>query len=146
MTQTAEFRCGRLAWRFRKSGADGCYAKEYENFDEPTRTKLLELAGLDPTELAAIGCYFDDQNWVLVTDQRLRWSVAGTRKTLALSEIEDATVEPRAMHLAGTKQRLTELTVVTSRGDRHHLQIEAGAPFSGFWNALKMAATWNGPT
>jgi hypothetical protein len=33
--------------------------------------------------------------------------------------------------------------VVTRRGERYHLQLEAGAPFSGFWNALKMAAGWS---
>jgi hypothetical protein len=138
-----EFRSERLAWRFRKSGADGQYAKQFASFDEKARRDLVQLAEIREGESPVVACYFDDTMWALITNERLIWANDGRRTALKLDEIEDATVEPQSLFQGGTKQNLTELTVVAKDGQRYHVQIEAGQPFSGFWNALKMVASWN---
>jgi hypothetical protein len=137
------FRADRLAWRFRKSGADGHHTKQFAAFDVDVQKALARLAEIAENELPAVGCYFDDENWALLTNERLIWSRGGCRTLLKLDEIDDVTVGLQALLHAGTKKELTELTVLTKEGWHHQLQLEAGPPFSGFWNAVKMVAAWN---
>lgn len=140
---TPEFRSERMAWRFRKSGADGDYAKQFVSFEESVRNQLRRLAQIQHAELPAVACYFDDMNWVMITDRQLIWSSQGERTAISVDEIEDATVEPKSLVNSGTKKNLTELTILSKDGQRYQIHIEAGYPFSGFWNTIKMVASWN---
>jgi hypothetical protein len=138
-----EYRAERLAWRFQKSGKDGRYARQFASFDELKRGNLVRLAEIHEYEIPSVGYYVDDAKWALLTSEQLIWVHDGERMALKLDDIEDATVEPQSLLHAGTKQNLTELTVVAKDGRHYRLQLEAGKPFFGFWNTLKMVASWN---
>jgi hypothetical protein len=84
---------------------------------------------------------------LLTTEQVITWRPDGILH-LPWSEIEDATVD--AAHVNGTlasssngKLALNRLKILLRRGEAVELELEAGAAFFGFWNALKMAATMN---
>jgi hypothetical protein len=115
----------------------------FDALPEGTRAKLRHLAEIASEELPAIAYYFDDSIWALVTDKRLIWSFQAIRTEVPLSSIDDATVELEALAPGGTKKDLRDLTILTKNGERYKVQLETGSPFSGFWNALKMAARWN---
>jgi hypothetical protein len=79
---------------------------------------------------------------MLITSRRVIWEGGGNRDELALSEVADATVDPRDLARAGTKSEVDTITIVTKDGRRKRMTVESGGALSGVWNALKMAATW----
>jgi|SRR5690606_2336510 len=137
------YRADRLAFRFRRSGLDGTFLREFRNLDEKDQARLAALAELSSDEVPAIGCYFDEHSWIVVSSDRLIWSEGGQMKHLALAEITDATILPASLAAAGTKDRVTELVVRATGNRSFAVRVEAGKPLSGIWNALKMVASWN---
>jgi hypothetical protein len=143
VNQSDDFRARRIAWRFKKSGGNGRDLRAIEDIEEPTRSILLDSAGLAQGEEAAVGMYRTSDDWLLFTSRRLVWQVGGNREEIALSAISDATIDPRDLATAGSKSRVDVITIVTSDGRRTRVPVESGSPLSGVWNALKMVAAWN---
>lgn len=142
MNQSDAFRANRLAWRFKKSGASGRELRVFGDLSQGTRATLIDSAGVSPPEEAAIGLYRGSGDWMLITSRRVIWEGGGNRDELALSEVADATVDPRDLARAGTKSEVDTITIVTKDGRRKRMTVESGGALSGVWNALKMAATW----
>ena len=103
-------------------------------------TALRMLAGLRDDEAFAVACYIDDARWLLLTDRRVVWTRDARLHEIPLDQLVDATVEADALRDAGSKALLSTLMLVTSDGRRTPIEVEAGAPFVGMWNALKVAA------
>jgi hypothetical protein len=146
VTPSDTFRANRLAWRFKKSGQNGDFLMAIADLDANVRDTLLRLAQLQDLEVAAVGLFRSERDWVLITSRRILWKRDEDTGTIALSALSDATIDARDLKTAGRKDRVDTLTVVTTSGDRHHLVLECGPPLSGAWNALKMAAHWNNDT
>lgn len=144
MTKTDSFRAQRLIWRFKKSGGSGEVLKPLCEHRDEVREQLLAAVQLHPGEEPAIGLFRKGDDWVLVTSQRVLWNRHGGVGAVDLSALADATVDISALEREGGKERVQTLTLLTRGGARVQLYLEAGAPFSGAWNALKMAASWDG--
>lgn len=140
MTTTPDYRAGRLAWRFTKSGGSGHRIQLFVSLPDESRQRLQVLLGPRQEEVPALGAYSDDANWMALTSERLVWTIAGRTQAVELDDLADATVDAPAL-LRG-KEQLRVLTLVLRSGARLTIELEPGPPFSGVWNALKMAAGW----
>ena len=140
MTNEPSFRSERIAWMFKKSGAEGQHTKLFENLPQDQGDGLCQQAKIHPTEVPALAYVASDDDWVLMTDARVIWTSNGEVQELSYQDLADATVDPHDLLAARSKSTLAVLTLRTTSGKTHKLALEGGEPFSGFWNALKMMA------
>jgi hypothetical protein len=140
MRQDAAFLAERFVWCFNKSGETGKYTRPFEHLEPTSSEILLSQIVLGEEEIPAVSCYISEQQWCLITTQRVVWLKENEQKSVWLDDVVDATVDPMSLMLAGSKKGLTRLTLVTKLGAKHELELEPGQPFSGFWNVLKMIA------
>lgn len=140
MNDEAQFRASRISWMFKESGAEGRHTKIFQNLPEQTKTQLLARAGLGPSEVHALACVASADDWVLATNEQVRWSSAGAVRNLKFSDLADVSVDPSDLRQAGSKALTAVLTLRAISGELYKIELEPGAPFSGFWNALKMMA------
>lgn len=140
MTSEPQFRAERIAWMFKKSGVEGEFTKLFESLPEGTRDRLREQATVRPSEVPALAYVGSAGDWVLVTNERIVWRAGTVMGDLGFSDLADATVDPRDLLAARGKSSVATLTLRTVSGEAHKLALEAGPPFSGMWNALKMMA------
>lgn len=143
MNSSDSFRAGRIAWRFKKSGANGGALVAAADMDVESRARLASVACVREPEELAVGLLRSESDWVLISSRRVAWTNGGDQCEVSLSAIRDATIDDSDLALAGGKDRVEVLTVVTINGERLRLALEPGAPLVGVWNALKMVAGWN---
>jgi len=123
---------------FRRNGADGTYTRLFDNLNAAQRSELLMRGALRDTELPVIGSFEDASNWLILTTERLVWSVRGGRHDIVVDAIQDATADFRRLQLSGlTKLEMRELEIKTLQGDEYSIALECGAPLIGTWNVLK---------
>jgi len=145
---SAEARRQRLLRKFYRSGREGMWTRPFDDFPAKVRTSLLNMAAVRGGELPALSYFRDPEHWVLLTtEQVITWRPEGILH-LPWSEIEKVTVD--AAHVSGTlasspngKLALARLKILLRGGGAVDLELEAGAAFLGFWNALKMVAAMN---
>jgi hypothetical protein len=126
-----------LAAVFRRRGANGQHTRLFDDLEESQRQTLLGYAPLSGDELPIVGSLEGPDRWFVLTTRKLIWRRAGATTALSLDKIIDAIVDLQALQASGTtKLNNRELQVITP--DRHYtIDVEPGAPFSGFWNVLK---------
>ncbi len=145
---SAEARRQRLLRKFYRSGREGTWTRPFDDFPAEVRTSLLDMAAIRGGELPVLSHFRDPEHWVLLTtEQVMTWRPDGILH-LPWNEIEDATVD--AAHVNETlasnpngKLALNRLKILLRRGETVELELEAGAAFFGFWNALKLASSMN---
>jgi hypothetical protein len=127
---------------FRQKGGPGSNTLPFDEFSLSVQSHLRSQLPLLDGEEPALVSFKDPSEWVLVTTQRLVWSNKGRVMRIALSDIEDVTVDLKADAEMGarTKQDLSHLIVKTSAGEIHTLTIESGPSFFALWNVLKHVA------
>ncbi|HEY4058150.1 MAG TPA: hypothetical protein VGM39_16170 [Kofleriaceae bacterium] len=70
-----------------------------------------------------------DQDWALLTTQRLRWFLDGTLTDVAVARIiERKLIEPKG------KPRV--MRFVSSDGEQHDIAYDEGGELSAFWSAV----------
>ena len=136
----ASFLSDRLLRIFQRRGSDGEFLKPFSKFPKMIQEKLLEQANIQDDEGPIIACFFRHDDWTVLTTERLYWCDGKAQYSIPLSGITDATVDVMHLRETGTKARLDRLTFLTDTGGRYQLHLEAGQPFSGFWNVLKTVA------
>jgi hypothetical protein len=134
-------RVDRVLSMFSKSGGNGDYTKPFSELAESTQAQLMTMLESDEGETAILASYRNSDSWVVLTSERLVWRDGETQMSLGWERIKNATIPMSA--LAGLKSKAkTEnaiLEVATDSG-KVEVLVEAGKPFSGFWNVLKMVA------
>jgi hypothetical protein len=122
---------------FRRKGNDGTYTKLFDRWGSAEQRLLLAHVTLRDGEVPVIGSFIDPNNWLLLTTRRLVWSTTGKAHTLENAAISEVKVDLQS--LRDQRRRLTEnqyLQLTTIDGERHSIELEAGAPLSGIWNVL----------
>jgi hypothetical protein len=136
MTNDSQFVADRLVWRFKKSGGEGVACKPFSAFPDHVQDSVLLDARLREDEVASILCHFSETKWTLLTTERLVWKYdRASVSSVDLARIEKTTPEKETMGRGG-KLAQHVLTIVETAGARHHLELEPGRPFFGFWNAV----------
>jgi hypothetical protein len=141
MTPDPEFLRSRLVWRFLRSGGEGARTKIFENLPPETQRRLRQAAAIREGELPAIACVLDDNNWVLITTERIVDRTAEECTTIEHIEILALEMEVfwRARALSPADRANLEIvgrlkveqTMIELRlhsGARHLLRVEAGNP------------------
>ncbi len=128
----------RLLRHFMNRGASGKFLKPFMDLPVEVQCLLSEAAILNVDEEPVIGCFFDTGCWTLLTTKRLVWADAGSLNSVLSSTLKEATVQQQHLMLAGNKQNIKHLTVVTEDRAAHVLRLEPGQPFFGFWNVMKL--------
>jgi hypothetical protein len=123
---------------FRRKGADGAYTRLFDNLDPSQRSALLSELKLRKSELPVIGSVQDSDNWLVLTTERLVWSIGGRRREVDAKVIRDARADFKKLQRRGhSKLEMRELQVVTMGKGEYTIELEPGAPLSGTWNILK---------
>ncbi|CAN5904976.1 hypothetical protein BH11MYX2_BH11MYX2_04150 [soil metagenome] len=70
-----------------------------------------------------------DQDWALITTQRLRWFVAGSLTDMNVARIVDRKV-------ITAKNKPPVMRFVSTDGDHYDMAMDDGAAYSAFWEAV----------
>jgi hypothetical protein len=123
---------------FRRKGQDGTYTRLFDNLDPSQRSMLLDEFKLRESELPVIGSIQDSGNWLVLTTERLAWSIEGKCQEVATTVIRDATADFKQLQRSGhSKVETRQLQVVIMGDGEHSIELEPGAPLSGVWHVLK---------
>ena len=123
---------------FRRKGGDGAYTRLFDNLDPSQQSTLVAVFQLRKSEIPVIGSVQDSDNWLVLTTERLAWSIEGERQEVAVEAIRDATADLKQLQRgAQSKLGMRHLQVVTMSDDEYSIDLEPGEPLSGTWNVLK---------
>ena len=129
---------------FKRRGHDGNYTRLFENLEPAHRETLLSKIELERSELPVIGSVEGYDNWLIITTERVVWHSAGREQSLRVRDIQDVVADFQGLVATGRKkEEMRELQVLCANGERQTLELEAGAPLMGVWNALKNLGTRN---
>jgi hypothetical protein len=129
---------------FRRRGGDGTYTRLFDNLDPPQQSTLLAKLTLYESELPVIGSVKDADNWLVLTTERLVWSMRGEREEIVAEAIRDATIDlGQLQHCGHSKLGMRQLHVVTTGVGGYLIELEPGGPLSGTWSVLKNLGTRN---
>ncbi|MBV9703805.1 MAG: hypothetical protein JO163_13830, partial [Methylobacteriaceae bacterium] len=116
----------------------GTYTRLFDNLDPSQRSTLLEKCELGDSELPVFGSLRDSVNWLVLTTERLTWSMQGKRQEVAAKDIRDAIADFKELQRSGhNKLNMQQLRIVTMAAGEYLIELEPGAPLSGSWNVLK---------
>jgi hypothetical protein len=123
---------------FRRKGGDGVYIRLFDNLDPSQRGTLLAELRQHESELPVIGGVQDSSNWLILTTERLAWSIDGDRREVAANAIRDATADLKQLQRSEhSKLGMRRLQVMTMGDAEYSIELEPGGPLSGIWNVLK---------
>ena len=123
---------------FWRKGGDGTYTRLFDNLDPSQRSTLLAEITFRESELPVIGSIQDSSNWLVLTTERLAWSIGGERREIAAGAVLDATADLKQLQRGDhSKLGMRQLQVVTMGDGEHLIELEPGGPLSGTWNVLK---------
>jgi hypothetical protein len=128
---------------FQRKGGDGVYTRLVDNMDAGQRSTLLTAIKLRTTELPVIGSLRGPNNWLILTTERLVWTVAGDRHEIDVQAVRDASMDLKQLENSQSKLEARTLRVATLEGDEYTIEVEPGQPLSGTWNVLKNLGTRN---
>ena len=130
----------RLLHQFKRTGSGGEYCGVYDDLSESRRVSLAALAKPGRREQAVIACFFDEEHWTLLTNERLVWKDGSERYAIPVSELTTVTVSTSHLLTVASMHEIAELSITTADGRAFELRLEPGRPFFGFWNVLKLLA------
>lgn len=112
--------------------------------------QLLELARLREGELPVLACVLEEARWVLLTTSRVVLRRPEGVQEVDWGELKNATTDDLRVDAALAsgargKLALNRLKLVRHEGEAVELELEAGPPFFGMWNALKAVASPGAP-
>jgi hypothetical protein len=114
---------------FRRKGGDGVCTRLVDSMDPGQRDTLLRAIELRAAELPVIGSLQGPNNWLLLTTERLVWTVVGERHEIDVKTIRH--VRPDL-----SKPEMRALQVTTLEGDEYKIELEPGRPLNSTWHVL----------
>jgi hypothetical protein len=134
----------RLVSVFKRKGRDGRHTRLFESLDWWQRDLLSASASLEETELPVIGGVKSQENWFLITTQKVVWKQKGSMQSVPIEQISQGSMDFNSLLLSGrTKLESQELRIETLDGRHYSLEIEEGSPLIGVWNVLKSVGLRN---
>ncbi len=121
---------------FRRKGGDGAYTRLFDNLDASQRAALLSVIKLRESEVPVIGSVENSDTWLLLTTERLVWSVGGERRDVPADAVRDAKADHDHLLKNRSKVGMRRPRVVTIGGEEYPIEIESGAPLIAVWNVL----------
>lgn len=132
-------RVDRVLRMFEKSGGNGEYTKPFSELTESIQEYLSSKLGIGEAETPILASYRDEYRWVVLTSERLVWHDGEIQKSLMWAQIKNATIPMSALAaLKSSAKTENPVLEVTTDSGKVEILVEAGKPFSGFWNVLKM--------
>lgn len=132
-------RVDRVLRMFNKSGGNGEYTKLFSEFTDLVQDELSSKLGIGDAETAILVSYRDSDTWVVLTSERLVWRDGDVQNSLLWEQIKNATIPMSALAALKSSAKLENAVLeVTTDSGKVEILVEAGKPFSGFWNVLKM--------
>jgi hypothetical protein len=126
-----------LASVFRRKGGGGNYTRLFDDLEPPQKSFLTAKVCLGPDELAIIGSAENNDTWLILTTERIVWGLRGVEQTLSIHDVWHAKADFPKMMVTGTrKHQLRELQIETRDHENRLIEVEAGGPLFGVWNAL----------
>jgi hypothetical protein len=112
---------------FRRKGGDGTYTRLFDNLDPSQRSTLLAEITLRESELPVIGSIQDSNNWLVLTTERLAWSIGGERREIAAGAVLDATADLKQLQRGDhSKLGMRQLQLVTMGDGEYLIELEPG--------------------
>jgi len=127
---------------FRRNGGEGVLTKIITNENKVNYVNQLEA--LDKEE--PLLCFKEDeQNWILLTNERILKEQVGVRETIAFSELTEVNL---ALHeefkdMVMNKKDFTLLALKHRNGSKSVIKLEKGDPFQGMFQVLHYLALKN---
>lgn len=123
---------------FNRKGHDGRYTRLFENLGSPHKDILLSKVQLSDGELPVIGSVENENQWVIITTERIVWQSGDKDQSLPVQDVHDVIADFRKLVATGRrKDQMRELQILSKNGEQYMLGLEEGAPLMGVWNALK---------
>jgi hypothetical protein len=105
--------------------------------EPPQKAALLKEVPLNSGELPIIGSVESQDNWLIVTTERIVWRLDGKTQTLPVQDVWNVKADFPKMTATGVrKHHLRELQIETVSHEQCTIEVEEGTPLMGVWNAL----------
>ncbi|HEY4182189.1 MAG TPA: hypothetical protein VGM90_35340 [Kofleriaceae bacterium] len=78
-----------------------------------------------------------DQDWALITTQRLRWFLDGSLTDLNVARI----IERKVIR---AKNQPPVMRLISTDGEQYEMPLDEGASYAAFWDAVTAALPANG--
>lgn len=132
-------RIDRVLRMFSKSGGRGNYTMPFSELPDAIQNALSLKVEIAEVETPILASYRDSDTWVVLTSDRLVWCNGQAQESLMWQQIRDATIPMSAFAALKSSAKLENAVLeVSTDSGKVEILVEAGKPFSGFWNVLKM--------
>jgi len=123
---------------FRRKGLETAQTKIFENFPEPVKSGIAELAKLRSDELPVLASVAAGDRWLLITTQRVCFYCAGKMDSCNVSELTGVAMALSIDASAGAtkKNDLKHLRLIMESNPEFMIEVENGRPYVGIWNTL----------
>lgn len=119
-----------------KGGEESHSVQVFDALGDDAKAALASLANLAPAELTILGSYTDNDNWLLLTANRLAWCCEGDACEIAALAIMWAYNEIGEKHTKTEGAGLCTLNVCDLEKTEHQLRVESGHAAIGLMNCL----------
>jgi len=121
---------------FKRKGGEGTFTKIIDAGNSSVYKK--ELDHLLADEEGVIICKKDDQNWFLLTNQRVLQASNGILNFILNNDLKTVrpSLEEEQKNILIDKRGLTMLTLEDSTGKKNIINLEEGAPYNGIYQVL----------
>jgi hypothetical protein len=129
--QDAASRKSILSSIFRRNAGDGNYTKLFDELDADKKSIALEGIKLQAAELPIIGSVENSNDWVLLTTERVLWSVGGDKREIPSESIIEVRSDMDVLRRGGAqiKARVRRLEIEAVNKHRYSMNVEPGAPY-----------------
>jgi hypothetical protein len=128
-----------LIARFHRKGGSGSFTKPFEDLQDEAREFMLSAAHLRHEELPIIASYLGRDQWLLVTTERVVWTLDGSLHSLHKEDIREVTIDLALESQSGVRKKsdFTHLVMIDNLGNRHLAKIESGNSFLAVLNVIQ---------
>jgi hypothetical protein len=129
---------------FRRKGREGVYTRPFDDLTSQQQKMLTAELKLRSSELPVIASITDENNWCVLTTERLVSSSGNERRDIPLHSVVDVSADLESLRSTGQSKLALETLQIRTEDDEHVIiRFEAGAPLSGIWNVLRNVAARN---
>lgn len=138
-----------LSSKFLSHGSESSATMLFDHLSDDARTRMVQLVPLEDDELPVVGSIISNDNWLLITTERVIGVDHGDVHVIRADDIRKVIMEPfwkvntlappERMNtdvLERMKLQATEIKLVTSSGAEYFVRAEPGKPYIGIVNVM----------
>lgn len=135
-----KFKSSILLAIFKRKGGEGIFTKVINNI-----TKYPCDSELEEGEEGIVYFYKDDDNWFLLTNQRIINNRNNTYYSIFLSDLSSVTLDLQRGYRDGVKekQNFTLLSLEDNQKKKYLFEVEQGTPYFGIYQILSYIVSVN---